>query len=260
MKVIEFFKNRTVLGITCIVVAFIICFVISPILSSTGNKTITIVRVDTDIKSGDEITKDKVSEIRVSASNQASSVINSSKDVIGKYATMDMIKGDNVLKEKISDTPYVENTYFADLDGTNRAISVTLKNFANGLSGKLKPGDIVSVIAPDYKQTGITLVPSDLQFVEVIAVTSDSGIDVDKDTEEEKELPSTVTLLVSDKQSLTLAELENAGTIHMSLVYRGSREKADEFLKAQRELNDKDKNVIQDNPTESEAAGNEETE
>lgn len=162
----------------------------------------SVVRVTADIKSGDEITKDMVTEISMSSVNQPDGVISKTKSVIGKFATMDMVKGDYVLESKIADTPYVENTYLAGLDGTNRAISVTLKTFAGGLSGKLKSGDIVSVIAPDYRKTGMTVIPSELQFVEVIAATAKSGNDVEGETGDENDLPSTVTLLVSEKQAM----------------------------------------------------------
>ena len=56
MKFLEVFKNRTVLGITCIVLALIICFAVSPLISRTSNKTMDVVRVTANIKSGDEIT------------------------------------------------------------------------------------------------------------------------------------------------------------------------------------------------------------
>lgn len=237
MKIINYFRNRTVLGITCIAIAFIICFVISPLMSNTGEKMITVVRVVSNIKSGDEITKEMVTEMKMSSTNQPEGIISSDDDVIGKFAAVDMMKGDNVLKSKVADTPYVENTYLKGLNGSNRAISVTLKSFATGLSGKLKSGDIVSIIAPDYQKTGMTIIPPELQFVEVIAATNKSGADVDEAAETEDDLPSTVTLFVSEKQALLLADLEKSGTVHMSLVYRGERKKAEEFLKAQEELN-----------------------
>lgn len=257
MKFLNYFKNRTVLGITCIVLALIICFVLSPIISNTGEKTVTVVRVMTDIKSGDEITKDMVSEVKMSGTNQPDNIVSDDKEVIGKYASVDMSKGDNVLKSKIADTPYVENTYLAGLDGTNRAISVTLKSFATGLSGKLKSGDIVSIIAPDYQKTGMTIVPLELQFVEVIAATNKSGADVDDSADEEGELPSTVTLLVSEKQSLLLADLEKSGTIHISLVYRGNRKTAEEFLAKQEELNAQQETAQTEEVTEAETSESE---
>lgn len=72
--------------------------------------------------------------------------------------------------------------------------------------------------------------------MEVIAVTANSGYDAnleDGRNEDEKELPSTVTLLVKPEQSEILAGLEAEGTIHLSLVYRGNSENAAKFIEAQ---------------------------
>jgi len=96
------------------------------------------------------------------------------------------------------------------------------------------------VIAPDYKQQGQTVVPAELQYVEIISVTASSGYDANTgapaDEEEDKELPDTVTLLVSPEQAKVLAELEAEGTIHLALVYRGDRKNAEKFLAAQDEI------------------------
>ena len=51
--------------------------------------------------------------------------------------------------------------------------------------------------------------------------------------EQEKELPSTVTILVRPEQSKLLARLEAEGEIHLSLVFRGDADKASEFIRAQ---------------------------
>ena len=116
---------------------------------------------------------------------------------------------------------------------------------SQGLSGKLAAGDIVSVIAPDYKKQGSTVIPPELTYVEVIGVTASSGNDTDQTKTEssksdskdaEKQLPATVTLLATSDQAKILAELESEGSIHLSLVYRGSKDKADEFLATQDKL------------------------
>ena len=78
--------------------------------------------------------------------------------------------------------------------------------------------------------------PRRKQYVEVIAVTAGSGYDantVEQADAEEKELPSTVTLLVTPEQSKILAMLEADGTLHVSLVYRGDKENAAKFTEAQ---------------------------
>lgn len=151
-------------------------------------------------------------------------------EVIGKYASADMAPGDYIIRSKIAEEPAAENAYLYNLNGEKRAISVSVKAFANGLSGKQISGDIVSVIAPDYRKQGSTVIPPELQYVEVIAVTTNSGYDVNTgergDEETEKELPGTVTLLVTPEQGKVLAELEAEGKLHLSLVYRGTKENA----------------------------------
>ena len=121
-------------------------------------------------------------------------------------------------------------------------MSITINTFAEGLSGKLKSGDIVSVIAPDYLGSGETIIPVELKYVEVIAVTAKSGYDANTgeqmSEEDEKELPSTVTILVRPEQSKLLARLEAEGEIHLSLVFRGDADKASEFIKAQDQVLD----------------------
>ena len=73
-------------------------------------------------------------------------------------------------------------------------------------------------------------------------MTAKSGYDANTgeklSEEEEKELPSTVTILVRPEQSKLLARLEAEGEIHLSLVFRGDADKASEFIKAQDQMLD----------------------
>ena len=237
----KFLKNRTILGIVCIALALIICFAITPLFNASKSSTMKIIRIKNDVKIGQQLTSKDVESVEVGAYNMPSDVLRKSEDVVGKYATMEMLKGEYVLPTKISDTPASENAYLYNLTGEKRAISITIPSFAGGLSGKLISGDIVSVIAVDYKEQGKTLVPEELQYVEVIAVTDSKGNDdetvtVRPDGEEETELPETVTLLVTPMQANILAELEAEGEIHISLVYRGTAENAQKFISAQERL------------------------
>ncbi len=234
----KFLKNRTVLGVVCIALALIICFAITPLFNASKSSTMKIVRIKSDLKIGQEITSKDIEVVEVGAYNMPSEVVRNSEDVVGKYASAEMIKGEYVLAAKISDTPASENAYLYGLTGEKRAISITIPSFAGGLSGKLISGDIVSVIAVDYKEKGETVVPDELQYVEVIAVTDKKGNDdetvtVKPDGEEETELPETVTLLVTPAQANILAELEAEGEIHVALVYRGTAENAQKFISAQ---------------------------
>ena len=234
-------KNRTVLGVICIALSLIICFAITPLFNAAKDQTTEIVRMKKDVKIGQEITAKDIEVVEVGAYNLPSEVIRSSEDVVGKYVSSELLKGEYILPSKISDTPASENAYLYNLTGEKRAISVTIPSFAGGLSGKLISGDIVSVIAVDFREKGETVVPDELQYVEVIAVTDKEGYDegevvVTADGEEEADLPETVTLLVTPEQASILAELEAEGEIHISLVYRGTADNAQKFIAAQEKL------------------------
>lgn len=230
----KIFRNRTVIGVLCILLALIICFGVTPLFSRSASEKTEIVRVTKDIKEGDEITAEMVQTVEVGAYNLPQNLMTDKKEVVGKYATADLAAGDYILSSKLSAVPAAENAYLYNLDGKKQAISVTIKSFATGLSGKLESGDIVTVVVADYQGKGETAIPPELQYVEVISVTASSGYDANTgEVVDEKELPSTVTLLVTTEQAKVLAELEQDSELHLALVYRGTPENAAKFIAAQ---------------------------
>lgn len=230
----KIFRNRTVIGVLCILLALIICFGVTPLFSRSASEKTEIVRVTKDIKEGDEITAEMVQTVEVGAYNLPQNLMTDKKEVVGKYATADLAAGDYILSSKLSAVPAAENAYLYNLDGKKQAISVTIKSFATGLSGKLESGDIVTVIVADYQGKGETAIPPELQYVEAISVTASSGYDANTgEVVDEKELPSTVTLLVTTEQAKVLAELEQDSELHLALVYRGTPENAAKFIAAQ---------------------------
>lgn len=231
------FKNRMVVGVFCIVLSLLICFGITPLFNKGISQKTEIVRVTKEIKAGAQITKDMVQNVEVGGYNLPTDVVRSKEKVVGSYALADLSIGDYILNAKVSKSPAAENAYLYNLDGSKQAMSITIKSFANGLSGKLQSGDIVSVIAPDYKKLGATVIPPELKYVEVISVTASNGYDANtgekKANEDERELPSTVTLLVTPAQGNILASLEADGKTHLSLVYRGEPINTNKFLDIQ---------------------------
>ena len=156
------FKNRTVIGVICILLALVICFGITPLFNQSISQKAEIVRVTKDIHAGELITKDMVATAEVGSYNLPSGLMTAKDNVVGKYAKADLAVGDYILAAKLSDAPAAENAYLYNLDGTKQAISVTIKSFATGLSGKLQSGDIVSVIVADYPEDGETTIPAEL--------------------------------------------------------------------------------------------------
>lgn len=235
----KIFKNRIILGLLCIIVSLLICFGLTPLFNDALKAKVTLVRVSSEIRKGEQITAHMVTEAEVGGYNLPPDVVYRKEDVLGKYANTDLYKGDYILQSKLSDTPMLKNAYLGKLNGKNRAISVTIKSFAAGLSGKLEAGDIVSLIASDVGELRETLVPPELQYVEIIAATTSTGVDndVQENAEgEEKELPATITVLASPEQARLLAELEQTGKLHAALVYRGDSSQAEKFLDEQEKL------------------------
>jgi len=237
-------RNRTILGIACIIFSLIICFGLTPLYNRAITAKTEVTRVTKPISKGELITKDMIETIEVGKYNLPDSVIREQDPILGKYAKSDLYKGDYLMASKLSDGPLVNYAYLYDFDGTERAISVSIKSFAAGLSGKLEPGDIVTVMVSEYGEKKETVTPIELQYVQVLAVTASSGLDTEEyqnndesaATKEDKELPSTITLKVSQEQAKLLAEFEVKGKIYVIFVYRGSEVNRKSFLKEQQEV------------------------
>jgi pilus assembly protein CpaB len=116
-------------------------------------------------------------------------------------------------------------------------MSVSIRNFSDGLSGKLSKGDIISFLSVDAQSKKSEQIP-ELNYVYVMAITSSEGMDKDDKAEEGDAsggsvMPSTITVLVSGKQAELLGQTEETGRLWALLAYRGGRENAQKFLDKQ---------------------------
>lgn len=238
-------KNRTVLGLLCILLSLLICFGITPLMNSALREQSEIVRVKTDIADGTQITASMLETVTVGSYNLPTDVLKSKSDAVGKYARAELQRGDYILSGKLSAQPPMDSPYLENLDGTESAISVTIPSFAAGLSGKLEAGDIVSILSSDT-DTKTTNAPEELRYVKVLTATASTGSDKDdmkqskndsseSEDDKEKSLPATLTLLVNEKQAQLLANLDINSKLHTVLVYRGTKTTADQFLQKQTE-------------------------
>ncbi|SHN87912.1 Flp pilus assembly protein CpaB [Desulfitobacterium chlororespirans] len=231
------FKNRTAIGIACIALAFMIVFGLSPLINKAATAQTTIVRISKDIEAGERITADKLEKVTVGGYNLPDNVIKSTEEVLGQYATMGLKKGDYILSSKVSSDSFFNSPYLYNLPEGKVAISVSLKSQANGLSGKLQNGDIISIIALDgqgAEKKALQL--PELTYVEVLAAVTKKGIDnTQKDQSDSKEQDeiATAILSVNPTQALKLAEYEENGKLHMTLVCRGNEELKSQLLETQ---------------------------
>lgn len=227
-------KNRTVIGIVCIILAVAVTFVVAPMVNKVSDKKTEVVRFTADVGHGVKITDEHIELVKISNSSLPEKAIKSKDDVVGKYATADLFKGDIATEKKVTDNANTANDIMATLKGDKGAMSITINSFAGGLSGKLQNGDIVSIYVTD--KDNVTEIPPELKYVKVITTTTSGGIDENDVIENEDgsfELPTTITVLVSVEQAKILANYEENAAMHVALVYRGDDATADKFLKAQ---------------------------
>ena len=224
------FSSRTVIGVVCIVLALLITFGVAPLVNKFTDQKVDIVRLKTDVPRGQIINADHLEIVNVGSYNLPNNIIKDKKAVVGKYAATDLYAGDYLFASKLSTDNKSAADVLLGLDGKKVAISVTISDFAAGLSDKLENGDIVSVIIYD-KENEISYIPAHLQYVKVITTTTSDGID--KDEVVEGGQAETVTVLVTPEQAELLANYNSTTNVHFSLVYRGDAEKADAYIKVQ---------------------------
>ncbi len=230
-------KNRTVIGVICMVLAVAVTFLIAPLVNRLSTDTSEVIRLASDVKQGVQITADHLEVARVKTDSIPVGTLNDPKEVIGKYATSALYAGDYLTSAKLTGEANTASDVFASLDGSKVAVSVTIDTFAAGLSGKLENGDIISMIVVD-KELGKAYIPAALRYMKVITTTTSGGIDQDsivKNEDGSYEIPSTVTLLANTEQAKLLARYNAETTLTVALVYRGTNENAKKFLDAQDE-------------------------
>ena len=228
-------KNRTIIGIVCIVLALVVTFAVAPLVNKLSDSRTDIVRLKSDIVQGHMIQESDIEVVTVGSTGLPTNIITKKEAVVGKFAACDLKANTDLLQSMISDKSDSADDVFHTLDGTKQAISITISSFAGGLSGKLENGDIVSLVIFE-NETNKATIPGGLTYVKVITTTTAEGFDKDELTPNEDgtyELPTTLTLLVNPTQAKMLVEYENRGVIHADLVYRGDSKTAQKFLDAQ---------------------------
>lgn len=229
-------KNRTMIGILCIVLSITVMFGVSPIVNKMASGKVTAYQVNKVVEQGNVITTDDVVKVEIGSHGIAEGLINDPNAVVGKYAKTDLYPKVNIYPEMISDKADSAEDIFKTLDGKKLAMSITIPSFANGLSGKLKNGDIVSVVVTEDLGSSI---PAELTYVKVVTSTTSKGTDSDNLTQNEDgttDLPATVTLIVNPQQSKLLGNFEQKAKMHLALVYRGNEETSSKFLEAQEKV------------------------
>jgi pilus assembly protein CpaB len=248
-------RNKLFIGILCILLAVLVGFVLIPSLNRQQTDTTVVLQLKQDVHEGEAIDRNMLEPVAIPHIAVSKQAVRSADDAAGKLAAHDLYAGDFLTKEKITASIDTHDAFRKGTAQNKRVIAITLPSLACGLSGKLQPGDIVSVLsipkAGSLNQTLDTTNPSpssedaeaipddqcdtkpiaviwdELRAIEVCAVTTAKGKTPDTSADT-PELPATVLLYVTDLQAAQLVELEQTSRLHLIFVARGSD--ADEYL------------------------------
>ena len=247
-------RNKFLIGLMCIILGLVVGFIAIPQIQNRDQlDLIKAIRLKQPIPYGGQITDDMVEQIEVSRQLIPEGTLTNLSSVSSRYAVTDLYAGDYLTAEKMTDLLSVQDPMAMATAKGLKVVSITLPTLASGVSGKLQPGDIVTVMAmlknnsADQSQTlepqktgtnqadpdnstnnnlkNETLIYPELQYIEVCSLSASDGSDarVNKTVTDESKnlLPTTVSLFVSEAQALRLVELEQKGLIHLNFVARG---------------------------------------
>lgn len=139
-------NKKKLLG--AVAIALSIVFVVGFYMISQKYKTqtaLTFVAMQ-DINENTQIMDEMVQEIQVLRSDLPEGAMLKKDAIIGKYASIKMLKGDYIKAQKLSDNPVlVTNELESFKKHDKNVISLTIPSTAAGVSGALEKGDVVAL-------------------------------------------------------------------------------------------------------------------
>lgn len=224
----KFLSNKLFIAIACIVVAGIIAFIIVPSDKKADAEMVNVVKVNKTITENTKITDSMIKVESMSKGMVPDNVISDKRDVVGKYAKVNLYTVDFITPEKLSDID-TESSLYA-LKSGERAVSVTPKTLARSVSGNLLIGDVVQLYGYDTETNEISE-DSGKWYFEVLAIDNSksenvSGLNSDESSDI---VPSAITVkAISEEQVESIVRMENSTDIQ--IVFAGRGEVADTLL------------------------------
>ena len=249
----RFIKKRILVAVICIAISGALSWKLLNVAESS-KETVRVIRATEVIKRGTMITGDKLRTVEIGSYGLSEGTIIEGDKVVGMYASADIYPGDNLTADKFT---HIEETadgflILAQNDGKS-AVSVGVKSISSALAGKLRKGDVVSVLVyvneiTQESRRGYVEEYGELRYVEIGAISNNKAEDIvyrqeggdgsspagGAKTTIDGMIPASVTFIVDSVQARRLVEAENMGNIH--LVFRGRGEYARQLLAIQEEV------------------------
>jgi pilus assembly protein CpaB len=144
----KLFRNRFLIGLLCIGLGLAVSLLAIPKLTQDrAPDMVTALRLKADIPAGEQINADMFEAIAVDKNIIPESVIASLDSVTGQFAAADLFAGDYLTSAKVRTQQDHLDYLKTATDKGLRLVSITLPSLAAGVSGKLLPGDVISIMA-----------------------------------------------------------------------------------------------------------------
>lgn len=239
-----FFRTRTFYGILAIILGVVISLVGIPAIQQQVAETVEVFVFNADATAGSQITEDMLTTVELAAYHLPAGTISDAAAVTGQYLRVDAVAGDFVTGTRLSEEYPGDDPELVCLPEGKVAISISLPDLAQSVSGKLRKGDVIQIFAVDNSSESTTAsMPEELRYVEVLAVTYADGIDVGDESDSNgsssasnNDTLAAVTLLVNPTQAARLTGLEHKATLYAALVIRGDDARKEEVLAVQDEF------------------------
>lgn len=217
-------KNKIVVAAICFVVAGLIAFIIVP-SQKKPDGAVEVIKVSENILANTKITEDMLKEVAVSSDSVPDTALKDKKDIVGKYAKVNLYTEDFIVDEKLSSINMENKLY--DLEEGEKAISITPKTLSKSVSGNLLIGDVVQIYGYDTQNKQMNP-NSGKWYFEVVAIDNSKSENVSGANLESTSdiVPAAITIKVnSDEQIQSIVEMEMNNDIQVVFAGRGETAK-----------------------------------
>lgn len=186
----KFIRNKFIIGLLCIAIGITAGFVLLPKSQEAEITMIRVVRLKQDLKAGTRLEAAMLETVVIPTASVPSGSAPTPESFLSRYTVTQVFAGDVLTAAKVRET--LVDPIAAGAAKGKQLISVTVPSLSAGVSGTLKPGDVVAVMVTSKvmqtsQQLGILASPRQSD-----AVTPEDG-----ETEAQDEMVASQPLLSS---------------------------------------------------------------
>lgn len=212
-------KSRLYCAIVCYILAAVLLFLCVPFVKRMTYPKTSAVHITKALQKGEQITKDYVAGIEIGALEMPEDLVLLTEDSIGRYAAVDLVKGDILFHSKLSQLP-MDGEVPKDILPEDETSQLVMLKMIDGSEYPMpETGDVVKLNLFDKKLRDIP----ELQFVRVLTVIP----------KEEKEEEVFVTIAVNEIQKKYLNR-HRENSFYASVIVRSNEELAEKLLLEQK--------------------------